>query len=189
MHRAILLRHGYTAANLARRYCGSTDLPLEPEALAAFLEEKPDLAYPDPAGFDIVTSGMRRTEETLAAIYGPRPHRADPAFREIDFGRFENHSYEELKDDPAYQAWITGDNEANVCPGGESGVQMTARVLAAWARLTEDTLLVTHGGVIAAIMAHLFPEAGKHRWQWQPQPFRGYALTFGDAGPQYREIP
>ena len=97
--------------------------------------------------------------------------------------------FEELKDDPAYQAWITGDNEANVCPGGESGVQMTARVLAAWAQPTEDTLLVTHGGVIAAIMAHLFPEAGKHRWQWQPQPFRGYELTFGDAGPQYREIP
>lgn len=189
MHRAILLRHGYTAANLVHRYCGSTDLPLEPGALAEFLEQKPGLDYPDPAGYNIVTSGMIRTEETLTAIYGDLPHRVDPAFQEIDFGLFENHSYEELKDDPAYQAWISGDNEANVCPGGESGVQMTARVLAAWEALSEDTLLVSHGGVIAAIMAHLFPEAGKHRWQWQPKPFGGYALTFGDGGPQYREIP
>ena len=189
MKRAILLRHGYTGANLARRYCGATDLPLDPASLAAFLAQRPDLSYPDPTGYEVLTSGMRRTEETLAAIYGALPHRAEPAFQEINFGVFENHTYEELKDDPSYQAWITGDNDQNVCPSGESGVQMTRRVLAAWASLTRDTLLVSHGGVIAAIMAHLFPGEGKHRWQWQPQPFHGYALTFDEAGPQYREIP
>lgn len=183
MKRAILLRHGVTEANRNHRYCGSTDLPLDEETLAAFL--RTGQVYPDPTGYRILTSGMVRTEQTLRAIYGDLPHGQEPAFREMDFGLFENRSYENLKDDPAYQRWLTGNNEVNPCPGGESGAQMTDRVLTAWERLTEDTLLVTHGGVIAALMAHLFPEESKNRYQWQPRPFGGYAITFTPTGPRY----
>lgn len=187
MKRAILLRHGVTEANRRHRYCGATDLPLDAEMLAQFRREKP--VYPDPAGYRILTSGMCRTEQTLREVYGDVCHGIEPAFQEIDFGVFENKSYEELKDDPAYQTWLTGDNEKNVCPGGESGEQMANRVLAAWNGLTEDTLLVTHGGVIACIMAHLFPGEEKNRFQWQPQPFHGYRLTWEDRSIRYEEIP
>lgn len=189
MNRLILLRHGITEANRLHRYCGSTDLPLDPQALAEFRATRAGLVYPDPAGFRILTSGMARTEETLLELYGPLPHGVERDFREIDFGAFENKTYEELKDDPAYQAWLTGDNEKNVCPGGESGAQMTARVLAALNRLEADTLLVTHGGVIAAIMAHLFPAQNRNRYQWQPRPFYGYAITWTADGAEYQEIP
>jgi alpha-ribazole phosphatase len=54
---------------------------------------------------------------------------------------------------------------------------MTRRVLAAFSEIMDDTCLVTHGGVIAAIMAHLFPDAGKNRYQWQPRNGHGYCLT------------
>lgn len=95
----------------------------------------------------------------------------------MDFGIFEMHTYEELKDDPAYIAWITGDNMANIPPEGESGNQMLARVLGALPELLEeDTVLVTHGGVIAAILEHLFPEENKSRYQWQPAPGYGYLI-------------
>ena len=184
--RLVLLRHGYTAANLSHRYCGSTDLPLDGGALDAFSRARAGLLYPDVTGFRVLTSGLRRTEETLSAVYGPLPHGVEPAFREMDFGIFENKSYEELKQDPRYLRWIQGDNEKNRCPGGESGAEMQQRVLAALAGLTEDTLLVTHGGVIAAIMAHLFPGEEKNRYQWQPQPFCGYAV---EPGRGYRPIP
>ena len=187
MKRAILLRHGVTEANRHHRYCGSTDLPLDPEMLEAFRTQKPN--YPDCTGFQIVTSGMLRTEQTLREIYCDVPHRVEPAFREIDFGVFENKSYEDLKDDPAYQAWLTGDNEQNVCPGGESGVQMAERVLAAWNTLKEDALLVAHGGVIACIMAHLLPEEPKSRYQWQPKPFEGYQLIWENGRIKYEDIP
>lgn len=187
MKRAILLRHGITEANRLHRYCGSTDLPLDEAALADFRSKQ--LRYPDPTGYRVLTSGMLRTEQTLREIYGDIPHQIAPDFREIDFGVFENKSYEELKDDPAYQRWLTGDNEQNVCPGGESGAQMARRVLTAWDSLTEDTLLVAHGGVIACIMSHLFPQEPKSRYQWQPSPFCGYALSFSEQGPQYRPIP
>ena len=59
---------------------------------------------------------------------------------------------------------------------------MKARVLAGLDRLIADgrsTLLVTHGGVIAAIMAHLFPKEGKNRYQWQPSPGGGYVVDLG----------
>ena len=66
----------------------------------------------------------------------------------MDFGIFEMRSYEELKDTPEYQTWLAGDNEANIPPNGESGVQMRKRVLNALADLKEDTCIITHGGVI-----------------------------------------
>ena len=181
MSRLYLIRHGKTEANLQHRYCGSTDLPLS----EAGREELKGLHY-EIANVRFLTSGMLRAEQTLAALFGDVPHEKRPAFREVDFGVFEMHTYEELKNDPAYLDWITGDNMANVPPKGESGNQMLARVLAALQELRqEDTVLVTHGGVIAAIMEHLFPEENKSRYQWQPDPGHGYLIE----GNSYRAIP
>jgi alpha-ribazole phosphatase len=109
----------------------------------------------------------------------------DSRFREVDFGIFEMQSYHEIKDTPEFQTWLTGDNEANVPPGGESGLQMKQRVLEAFAEIQEDTVLVCHGGVIAAIMAELFPEANMTRYQWQPANGYGYVIT--ETG--YQSIP
>lgn len=175
----ILIRHGKTEANEKHLYCGSTDLPLSERGKSELLEGKRTTVYTDLAGMRVLTSGMKRCEETLRLLYGGVPHETIAAFREMDFGAFEMRSYEEMKDDPAYIAWITGDNEANITPGGESGNIMTARVLAALAALIadgRDTLLVTHGGVIAALMAHLFPNEGKNRYEWQPKPGGGYMV-------------
>ena len=172
-----LIRHGRTRANEEHLYCGSSDLPLSPGGE----EELKRLRYVLPP-VRFVTSGMRRTEQTLALLFGQVPHEIRPAFREIDFGRFELHSYEELKEDSEYLAWITGDNHGNIPPGGESGAQMEQRVLCAFRRLEAEnipTALITHGGVIACIMAHLFPEENKNRYQWQPEPGHGYAVMDG----------
>ena len=163
-----LIRHGKTVANEQHRYCGSTDLPLSENGR----EELQGLCYGiHPQRF--LTSGMKRTNETLQILFGTVPFSTDSRFREVDFGDFEMKTYEELKDDPAYQRWLTGDNESNIPPHGESGVQMTRRVLEAFGSLPDGTALITHGGVIAAIMAELFPAEGKHRYQWQPQNGRG----------------
>ena len=136
-------------------------------------------------GTRFITSGMRRCNETLEALFGTVPYEIEPDFREIDFGDFEMKSYEMLKDDPAYQAWLTGDNEKNVPPNGESGEHMTRRALAAFARVQKagrDAVIVTHGGVIAAIMAHLFPE-GKNRYEWQSPNGGGYVIEDGEYAP------
>ena len=169
---AYLIRHGKTEANERRLYCGSTDLPLSETGR----QELRSIHYPI-ENVRFLTSGLCRANETMELLFPEQPYETEPQFREVDFGVFEMRSYNELKDDPAYQNWITGNNEDNIPPGGESGAQMTQRVLAAYGKLEEDTCIVTHGGVIAAIMAHLFPEAGKHRYQWQPKNGHGYKIT------------
>ena len=167
-----LIRHGKTEANERRLYCGSTDLSLSEAGKA----ELRNLHY-DIQNVRFLTSGMKHCNETMELLFPGIPYEIDPRFREVDFGAFEMHSCDDLKERPDYQAWITGDNEANLPPGGESGTQMTRRVLAAFSEIMDDTCLVTHGGVIAAIMAHLFPDAGKNRYQWQPRNGHGYCLT------------
>ena len=175
-----LIRHGKTEANEMHLYCGSTDLPLSDAGRA----ELNQLHY-EIKNVRFLTSGMKRTDETLRLLFGDVPFEVEPRLREVDFGVFEMESYEALKDRPDYQAWLTGDNEANVPPQGESGIQMKQRVLSALSELREDTCILTHGGVIAAIMEYLFPEEGKNRYQWQPKNGCGYIVRQD----QFESIP
>ncbi|MCI6966594.1 histidine phosphatase family protein [bacterium] len=175
-----LIRHGKTEANEKRLYCGSTDLPLS-EAGRAELQQR----HYDIKNVRFLTSGMKRTEQTLRALFGNVPYEVDVRFREVDFGVFEMHSYEDLKDRPDYQQWLSGDNESNIPPQGESGRQMWQRVQEALYEICEDTVIITHGGVISAIMQHLFPRENKSRYEWQPKNGCGYVITEG----QYRLLP
>lgn len=185
-----LLRHGTTEANERHIYCGATDLPLSDGGIEALKQKKRDGGYPSGDNLTFFTSGMRRTVDTLQILYGQVPWIAVPGLREMDFGDFELHSYEELRPAVAYQAWLAGDNYENRCPGGESGRDMEARVLDAFGALPQkgDLLLVLHGGPIAAIMAALFPEAGKNRYQWQPKNGCGYQIIM-DGPTSFQPIP
>ena len=175
-----LIRHGKTEANERHLYCGSTDLPLFEKRQ----QELCKLRY-DIKNVRFITSGMKRTNETLRVLFGNVLFDIDPRFREVDFGIFEMHSYEELKNTPEYQTWLTGDNDANVPPKGESGVQLRQRVLKAFSEIHEDTCIITHGGCIAAIMEHLFPNENRNRYEWQPKCGCGYILS----GEQYSTLP
>ena len=111
-----MIRHGKTEANERHLYCGSTDLTLSDAGKA----ELHQLHY-DMKNVRFLTSGMKRTNETLRILFGDVQYEEDPRFREVDFGIFEMRSYEELKHTPEYQTWLTGDNEINIPPTGESG--------------------------------------------------------------------
>ncbi len=175
----ILIRHGKTLANEQHLYCGLTDLPLSDAGRLQLEARKNSVDYPSIAGMRVLTSGMKRCDETLTLLYGETRHEAAPAFREMDFGEFEMHSYSEMKDEPRYIEWISGDNEANLTPGGESGNLMKKRVLDALEQLLHDgrdAAVFTHGGVIAAVMEQLFLDEGKNRYEWQPEPGGGYLI-------------
>lgn len=191
--RIYLIRHGRTPANEARLYCGASDVPLSPGGMRDLEEKRARGGYPDPEGLTVYTSGMRRTDETLALLFGKRPYTVSTGLRELDFGRFELRGYEELKDDPAYQAWISGDNEKNPCPGGESGLIFQWRVLETLESLLAafgDKLVITHGGVIAVLMEALFPRESKSRYEWQPDFGSGYVLERDEQGDwRYTPLP
>ena len=169
-----LIRHGRTLANEQHLYCGSTDLPLSKAGREA-LANRPSI---DVGAAHFITSGMRRCNETLALLFGDVPYEVVRDFREIDFGAFEMKSYEMLKDEPAYQAWLSRDPEINPPPGGESGEQMTRRVLAAYMALEsrkENTVIVTHGGVIMSMLSQRALPS-RHPEQWMADPGCGYTV-------------
>jgi len=179
-----IIRHGKTEANEKRLYCGQTDLPLSEAGrleIAGFVDEG---IYPTGVG-RFFTSGLLRAEETLDIIYGESVAReAIVDLGEYRFGQFEMCSYEALKDREDYQAWIMDTTDAVCCPGGESRRQFRERVIAGFevvVAVEEEVLLVCHGGVIACVMDYLWPGV-KGFYEWQPQPGRGYCLSFSGVG-------
>lgn len=180
-----LIRHGKTEGNLKNLYYGSTNLPLTDIGIAALRSDPPVVAEAK----HYYTSGMLRTEQTFAILFGDRPHEVLSDLREIDFGHFEMRSYEQLKDDPEFQDWCAQNSEAAICPGGESGNLSTERALRAIAPVLardEDAVCVIHGGIIGGMLAHWF---GGIRFDYPCDPGHGYVVTVKGGIPQsYHKI-
>lgn len=179
----ILVRHGKTEYNERRQYCGALDpdlsdlgrQELEHSAIKTYLEEHtPDMVFCSP---------MRRTLQTAAILLDGRdvPLVAVPELREIDFGDFEGRSYEEMKDDPAYTAWLDTNCEGPI-PGGDfpesfrDDVEVCFESLMETCRTerVERALIVSHGGVLGTILER-FAEPEKH-WYEYHFPCGGFAV-------------
>jgi alpha-ribazole phosphatase len=154
----VVVRHGLTAWNQARRYQGHRDIPLLlPDALEGLDRLRDALATEH---FDAIhCSDLTRCRQTLAHVRPGQDAEVgvvhDARLRELDFGDYEGQCYDQLKDDPAYRAWIDSRGDQPT-PGGESTIALRER-LSTWlgevfaaAEVTgqQRMLVVTHGGVI-----------------------------------------
>ena len=185
-----LIRHGKTEANLQHLYCGSTDLPLSEIGKNELLERKDNVTslisvYGKNLRF--ATSGMKRCNETLKILFGEVDFEVIDEFREIDFGVFEMHSYEELKDDPDYQTWLEDQTGQFVIPGGESNLQFVTRVAGRVRELAAthagNLFVVCHGGTIAGVMSTLFHDKSKSFYDWIPHACEGYVIYYEENRP------
>lgn len=161
-----LIRHGMTASNEARRYLGRTD-----EGLSA--EGRERLRADCRPGEFLFSGPMRRCRETAELLFGGREYVLIPEWTEIDFGDFEGKSFEELRGNPAYQAWLESGGSLPF-PGGESREAFTERTMKGYERMLamlpweelkgkdavcERTVRVTavvHGGTVMALGSTLF---------------------------------
>lgn len=186
MQRIYLIRSGETVAEQQGLCCGRSDLPLSPQGEQALKALRQEGGYPAPTGLRRITSGARRARQTAELLFGPDDtEEAIPAFRELDYGSFELQSLEELKEWEDFLLWQS-DRTNNRAPGGESGADVAARVLPAFDGLVRDgrdAILVTHGGIIAAILEALFPENGLERNRLWSQPGRGWCVTLEGEKP------
>ena len=171
----VLLRHGETAYNAQRRYQGASDIPLS-EAGKARLRKAdfaPEVVY--------VTS-LCRTAQTAAILFPGARQAVEDGLREMDFGDFEGRTYDEMKDDPAYCAWLDSGGET-ACPNGESRAQFCARVCRAFDRLVDDALsrgeerlvIVAHGGTQMAALSR-FAEPHRDYYEWNAPLGGGFVL-------------
>lgn len=182
-----LIRHSITEGNERRCYYGSSDLPLSESGRALCRTLRGSYALPEGTAF--ATSGMRRTEETLSLLFGDVPHQIFPGLSEMSMGKFEMHTYEELRDDPDFQRWC--EDDAFVIPGGESNEGYAARVVSCVndivATCRGHLFIVCHSGAIRRAMTALFPDSGKGFWDWQSDSCHGYTVHFQDGRPEFYE--
>ena len=192
MNQIVILRHGLTEANKNLLYCGSTDVPLAAEGMEELREKRRRGGYPAAEGLRVITSGMLRAEQTLQILYGDLPHERLPGLAEIDFGEFECVTYEQGMENPEFRWWVE-DSAHRVPPGGESGEQMSARVLSTFEPILQsgqDCLLVIHGGTISRVMERCFPNEQKSHYDWQPANGEGYRVWVENGVPlRYDLLP
>lgn len=145
-----LIRHFATKGNLERRYIGTTDEGICLDTVNA------GRTYPEVQ--TVIASPKRRCIETARFIYGREPYLCE-AFRECDFGLFENRNYEELKDEPSYQKWLDSMGK-DPFPEGESAEAFKERCQEGFCRCVDELIeqkmesvaMVVHGGTIMAVM-------------------------------------
>lgn len=171
----ILLRHAQTQGNLERRYIGRTDEPLcregVKEAIKTGIFPQVPLVYASP---------MIRCIQTASIKFPSARIITSNNLREMDFGRFEGKTADEMKDDLHYTAWVEGECLGE-CPGGESRMSFVTRSCVAFSEIVGENLrrghsfvvIVAHGGTIMGIMER-FARPGRQYFGWQVKNCSGF---------------
>jgi alpha-ribazole phosphatase len=148
-----LLRHGTTVR--PGRWLGHADVAVSPQGVEDCVHAAVTVAFTH-----IVSSDLSRARHCAEAIARSRAGSAapqppafhlDPRWRELDFGDWDGADPATLG--AATLAAFWDDPDANPPPNGERWSALVARVAAALVDVADDTLIVTHGGAIRAVLA------------------------------------
>ena len=154
-----LIRHGMTEGNRTGRYVGRTDLPVCPQGKEELEALRRRYAYPKVQ--EVYCSPLLRCRQTADILYPDSPLTVVEDLVEMSMGEFEGKLVADLKNLPAYRAWIS-DSLRNHPPGGlESGEQFAARISGAlhniFQNMTQNAVgeaaVITHGGVIMGLLS------------------------------------
>lgn len=131
-----LIRHGLTRWNVEHRYQGHSDVDLLPGEENGLVPLRSQLAGMGFVG--VYCSDLKRCQQTLQWV---RPDLIDQVsydarLRELNFGAWEGQTYEMLKHDQCYRAWID-DAKRHTPPDGESWEQFHGRVTSFYSELMQ----------------------------------------------------
>ena len=161
------IRHGETEWNAVHRLQGSRDSALsslgrkQASQCGQLLRDLFARDGRSPGDLDYVSSPLLRARasmELVRAALGLDPHgyRTDERLAEMAFGEWEGLSFADLKSNAADLLAVREQDPWHfVPPGGESYVQLLARVRDWHGTLTRDTVVVSHLNTGRALMAHL----------------------------------
>ena len=170
-----LTRHGQTDWNIARRYQGQTDVPLNETGTlhAALLAQR----LSTNVIHAIYSSDLSRAMTTAKAIaeaqqLTPVLH-SDPRWRELSFGDWEGMTYQEMsaQSPELFDAWMK-DSLTISTPNGETHRQLAERVKSAFDEIKakhddETVLVVGHSGSIQTLLALTLGVDLSRYWQFR----------------------
>jgi len=154
LRRVVLARHGETEGESATRFHGSGDVRLSAEGEARMRELGRSFGY---ERFDrVVASPLQRAWRSAQLAGRGAPVKIEADFREIDFGRWEGLTREEIQatDPVLYEDWQNR-RPGFEFPNGEPRGEFRARVQNGLEGLmgsgAGSVLVVVHKGVVRAI--------------------------------------
>ncbi|MBP2242412.1 alpha-ribazole phosphatase [Cytobacillus eiseniae] len=189
-----LFRHGLTEANKRHAYLGWTDSPL-------YFSEKMELALQG-SYEHMFSSDLGRCLRTAEILFPNNDLEPISELREMHFGEWEGKTFDQLKEDPIYQKWLTSPFIVKP-PNGESFAQFSRRVDSGWEKVVDRLLVgkiqkaavISHGGVIRYLLTKYAPQM-KDFWEWKVPHDTGYELIWhldrlrrGERCTLLREVP
>lgn len=163
----ILIRHGQTDWNVARKYQGQTDTVLN-DVGRDQMQQVAQVLVSQPLE-RVVSSPLRRAVDSAEIIALPKslPISPEPLLMELDLGVWQGKSYGLRR---GVENWFY-----DAPHGGEGGAEFCAR-LGKWLDNVEDgiTLVVAHGLVIQVLL--MLACGGKFE-EWHAKPIKNGAVT------------
>jgi len=169
MTRLFLIRHGQTALNKQRRYCGYRDVCLNIQGKVEVAKLRRRLGG---LIFDkIYCSDRKRAQQSASILFG-NGFKKVKGLREINFGIFEGLKHSEIlkKYPDIYKKWLDDPYKVKI-PKAEPMRVFKKRVLAAIkdifrANRGKTVAAVCHGGVIGVFVSNLSKD--RNFWRFVP---------------------
>lgn len=167
MTELVLVRHAETVWNAEERWQGQTDVPLSERGRGEVRTVAERLGA---ERFDrVITSDLARARDTAAGIAPAASIELDPALREMHLGGWCGLLHREVQERfPDELRALQRGEDRRIGGDGETVVELAARVTEAIARIARESagcrvLVVTHGGVIRALVLDLLAISGRAR--------------------------
>jgi probable phosphoglycerate mutase len=168
IQRVVLWRHGQTDWNLANRFQGHSDIPLNQTGIDQARKAAPLLFGLRPS--KIISSDLIRAKQTAQELanISRLPIHIDPGLRETNGGKWEGRTGAENRADDyeKFVNWLDGNDE----PAGDFGERRSEIALRAVTAIEsalnnkiETLVVVTHGGTARIIIGKML---GLPMTQW-----------------------
>lgn len=176
------LRTGKTGSGAEKRFIGNWDVPLSGAGEEQLLKMRGAFSYPTVE--TVFTSPLSRCVKTAEILYPDTAREEIPELRDMDLGEFSGKSFDELRGNLSFSAWIQNAVE-NPPPGGENIQDFTRRIVKAanqiFFKMMHEKILsaavITHSGVIMTLLAAIgLPKAPLQEWALNNG--EGYTLIF-----------
>ena len=168
----ILVRHGETNWNVAQRYQGQSNVPLNNVGQWQAQQVAQTLAKQSIE--QVISSDLQRAQATARpiAVIHHTPIQFDSRWRELNFGTWEGLTYAEImaRNADYFQQWVENPMEV-APPAGETLTSYSQRVASAWQQIEQSKartiVLVAHSGSLQLLLCYLLHLPPTAHWQFK----------------------